>query len=137
MYNRIHSTVFYLLELAVMINLHNKVNTCVKPFKKNGRGLTLILSLRWNQHFWLYIRLLKDRSKKKFGLAPGLRAATPSPGDQINRKPEDQKMIPRTKNAKNHKTKKMISLVLNLIFGSIVILSMLACYSISEKIYYR
>ena len=40
----------------------------------------------------------------------------PNPEDRINRKPEDQKTDQRTKNAKNHKTQKMNSAALNLIY---------------------
>ena len=43
----------------------------------------------------------------------------PNPEDQIIRKPEDRKNDQRTKNAKNHKTVKMNSTVLNLKFSLI------------------
>ena len=41
----------------------------------------------------------------------------PNPGDRINRKQEDLKNDKRTNNAKNGKTEKITSTVLNLIFG--------------------
>ena len=45
----------------------------------------------------------------------------PNPEDRINRKPDHRKNDRRTINTKKQKTKKMISTVLNLIFGPIYI----------------
>ena len=61
---------------------------------------------------------LKKTYLKNFDILNTSWVCRPTQEDRINRKPEDLKNDQGAKNAKNHTTEKMKSIVLNLIFVS-------------------